>query len=171
MTITAFIRDEVLRPRLKKASVMAVYDPDRPYRAICQSMADTDTAVVDAGESSIEAREAAMLAFASLGRADHAKGLLVYVPAKPPVTDEARQADPFAVYAACGAVFPDGDGDGYESIYLKGALRRRAQAGMSQGPAQCVIDATELDDCTVAGTLDDATRSTRPFCNSIAQRH
>ena len=60
-----------------------------------------------------------MLALASLGRPDHPKELLVYVPAKPPVTDEERQADPFAVYAACGAVFPGGDGDGYESLCLK----------------------------------------------------
>jgi hypothetical protein len=81
--------------------------------------AGDDTAVVDAGESSIEARGAAMLALASLCKPDHPKELLVYVPAKPPVTDEERQVDPFAVYAACGAIFPSGDGDGYESICLK----------------------------------------------------
>ena len=60
-----------------------------------------------------------MLALTSLGKAGHAKDLLVYVPGKPPVTDEDRQADPFAAYAACGTIFPDGDGDGYESICLK----------------------------------------------------
>ncbi|MGO4287961.1 hypothetical protein, partial [Bosea sp. TAB14] len=27
--------------------------------------------------------------------------------------------DPYAVYSACGAIFPDGDGDGYESLCLK----------------------------------------------------
>ncbi len=60
-----------------------------------------------------------MLTLASLGKPDQPKELLVYVPAKPPLTDEERQIDPFAVYAACGALFPDGDGDGYESICLK----------------------------------------------------
>ncbi len=119
MTIAAFILNEVFRPRLKKASVLAVYDPERRYREICLSMADANTTVVDASESSIEAREAAMLAFASLGRPKHPKELLVYVPAKAPIRDEERQVDPFAVYAACGAIFPDGDGDGYESICLK----------------------------------------------------
>ena len=49
----------------------------------------------------------------------HPRELLVYVPTKPPLSDEARQTDPFAVYAACGAVFPNSDGDGYESICLK----------------------------------------------------
>src|SRR5271165_6143571 len=119
MSIAAFIRDAIFLPRLKTASVLAVYDPDRRYRHICQSIAGDDTAVVDASECSVEAREAAMLALASLCKPDHPKELLVYVPAKPPVTDEERQVDPFAVYAACGAVFPSGDGDGYESICLK----------------------------------------------------
>ncbi|MBJ6127402.1 PglZ domain-containing protein [Microvirga splendida] len=119
MSIAAFIRNEIFIPRLKNASVLAVYDPDRRYYDICRSLADKDTAVVDASESSIEAREAAMLVLAFLGKPNNPKELLVYVPTEPPVTDEERQADPFAVYAACGAVFPDGDGDRYESICLK----------------------------------------------------
>ncbi|WP_137180947.1 PglZ domain-containing protein [Roseomonas sp. AR75] len=119
MSIATFIRDEVLLQRLRKASVLAVYDPDRRYRDLCLTLASQETAVVDTSESGIEAREAAMLALAALGRPGQPKSLLVYVPAKSPVTDEERQVDPFAVYAACGAVFPDGDGDGYESLCLK----------------------------------------------------
>lgn len=119
MRIADFIRNEIFRPRLKKASVLAVYDPDRRYRDLCLSIGDATAVVVDASESSIEARETAMLALASLGKPERPKELLVYVPAKPPLSNEARQADPFAVYAVCGAVFPDSDGDGYESICLK----------------------------------------------------
>ncbi len=119
MSIAAFIRDEVMRPRLRKASVLAVYDPDQRYRDLCHGLADPDTTVVDASDSSIEAREAAMLALAGLGKPNYPKALLVYVPAKPPATGEDRQTDPFAVYAACGAIFPDSDGDGYESLCLK----------------------------------------------------
>ena len=119
MSIAVFVREDIMRPRLRKASVLAVYDPDQRYRDLCHGLADPDTTVVDASESSIEAREAAMLALAALGKPGHPKALLVYVPAKPPVTDEDRQTDPFAVYAACGAIFPDSDGDGYESLCLK----------------------------------------------------
>lgn len=119
MSIAAFIREEVFRPRLKKASVLAVYDPDQRYRDICTSMADQTTAVVDTSESSIEARETAMLALASVGKPGRPNALLVYIPTTPPLSDEARQSDPFAVYAACGAQFPGGDGDGYESLCLK----------------------------------------------------
>src|SRR5258708_22593020 len=119
MSVANFIRQDVLAPRLKNASVLAVYDPDRRYYDLCQSLADGDTALVDASESSILAREGAMLALAGLGKAGQPKKLLVYIPAKRPVTDEERQRDPYAVYSACRAVFPDGDGDGYESLCLK----------------------------------------------------
>lgn len=118
MGIATFI-EGVFRDRLKKASVLAVYDPDRRYRNICLSVANADTAVVDVSESSIEAREKAMLTLATLGRPHKPKALLVYIPAKAPITDEERQEDPFAVYAACGSMFPDGDGDTYESLCLK----------------------------------------------------
>src|SRR4051812_23274611 len=65
MAITAFIQ-QVFGQRLKTASVLAVYDPDRLYRDVCLTMADADTTVVDASDSSIEARESAMLALATL---------------------------------------------------------------------------------------------------------
>jgi hypothetical protein len=119
MNIADFIRNEIFYPRLKKASVLAVYDPDRRYRDICLSLTDNDTAVVDASESSIEARERAMVAFSAMRKPGHPRELLVYVPTKAPVTDEERQVDPYTVYAACGAIFPDGDGDSYESLCLK----------------------------------------------------
>lgn len=119
MSVANFILQEIFRPRLKKAQAMVVYDPNHLYRDICLLLGDGDTLVIDASKGSIEARETAMLTFAALGRPGGPKQLLVYVPAKAPVTDEDRQADPFAVYSACGATFPDGDGDTFESICLK----------------------------------------------------
>ncbi|KSV61617.1 hypothetical protein N182_13650 [Sinorhizobium sp. GL2] len=119
MSVANFILQEIFRPRLKKAQAMVVYDPNHHYRDICLSLGDGDTTVIDASEGSIEARETAMLIFAALGRPGGSKELLIYVPAKAPVTDEDRQTDPFAVYSACGAIFPDGDGDTFESICLK----------------------------------------------------
>ena len=40
MSIAAFIRDTILRPRLLEAGCMVVYDPDRRYQAICASLED-----------------------------------------------------------------------------------------------------------------------------------
>ena len=54
MSIAAFIREDIFRDRLKKASALVVYDPDRRYRDICSAMEDDATAVVDASESSID---------------------------------------------------------------------------------------------------------------------
>ena len=68
MSVAAFILNAIFRPRLQKASVLAVYDPDRRYQDLCQSLADSDTTLVDASESSILAREGAMLALAGLGK-------------------------------------------------------------------------------------------------------
>lgn len=40
MSISDFIRDSVLRERLKKAAVIVVYDLDRRYRELCHQLAD-----------------------------------------------------------------------------------------------------------------------------------
>jgi hypothetical protein len=56
-------------------------------------------------------------------------------------------------------------------ICLLGKTNRAGRASPAQGPAQCVIDTTEVADCAVAGALDDAARSISPVRTSIAQRH
>lgn len=120
MTIKRFIQEEVLLPRIKKAGVLVVYDPDRRYRELCNELADEKRVVVDATESSIESREQAMVALQAFGQpGTKLESMLVYVPARRPLTDEEKQQDPFATYGAIGAVFPDGDGDEYQSLCLK----------------------------------------------------
>jgi hypothetical protein len=121
MSISHYIRDEVLRRRLKKSSVLVIYDSAGLYRELCQQLADDVVSVVDASERGIESREAAMRAFAGLGEVsgERPKELLIYVPASAPQSDEAKVKNPFAAYTACGNVFPDGDGDDYLSLCLK----------------------------------------------------
>jgi len=120
MTIKQFIQEEVLRLKLKKASVLVVYDPERRYRDLCCDMAADKCAVVDATESSIESREQALALLQELGKPGAKfENLLIYVPAAQPLTDEDRQQDPFAIYGAVGAEFPGGDGDEFQSLCLK----------------------------------------------------
>jgi len=89
----------VLRPRLKQAGCLVVYDPARRYRDLCFDLMADKVRVVDASESSIESREAALLALREVGQPKAAlEGVLIYVPAKRPETDEQKQADPFALY-------------------------------------------------------------------------
>lgn len=121
MTLAAFIRDSVLRPRLKKAGCLVVYDPEKLYRDVVAELADDHATVVDAGEHGIESREQALKSFVSLARStgDGPSELVVYVPRPAPKSDHERVVDPYALYTACGSVFPDGDGDEYLSLCLK----------------------------------------------------
>ena len=72
--------------------------------------------------------------------------LLVYVPAPKPMEDEEKQKDPFALYGACGAVFPSGDGDSYLVPVRKpiknGGLFSQAGTDRDQIPAQEQIKST-----------------------------
>lgn len=117
-TIKAFIQDRLIE-RMNQNSVLVVYDPGHRYRELCLELANDEIRVIDAGESSIESREAALQALRELGQPNpQLKGMLVYVPARVPLTDEEKQRDPFALYMVCGSVFPDGDGDEYINLCL-----------------------------------------------------
>ena len=95
MSIAGFIREQVLQPRLAQSGCLVVYDEERRYRGIVPDMASDKVCVVDASESSIESRELAVTWPGGLGKGS-INGLIVYVPAPAPLTDEAKQADPFS---------------------------------------------------------------------------
>jgi hypothetical protein len=147
MSIAEFIRERVLRPRLKQAGALVVYDADRRYREQCFDLASDKVRVIDASESSIESREAALLSLSEVGHPQTpVDGVLIYVPRKRPETDEDKQADPFALYAECGAVFPQDDGDEYLSLCLRARPDhateiRQVFNNASGAPSFAVIDA------------------------------
>lgn len=147
MSIAEFIRESVLRPRLKQAGCLVVYDVDQRYREQCLDLAADKVRVVDASKSSIESREAALRALREMGQPKPPlEGVLIYVPAKRSEADEQKQADPFALYAECGAVFPQDDGDEYLSLCLRARPDhateiRQVFAGSPRGPTFAVIDA------------------------------
>jgi len=84
-------------------------------------LSDDQTAVVDTSKFGIESREKAVEQFVSLAQntGSGPTELVIYVPTSAPKTDNDRVIDPYAVYTACGGVFPDGDGDEYLSLCLK----------------------------------------------------
>ena len=119
-SIKSFIQDQVLLSRLKENGLLIVYDPKQRDRDLCAGLATETRQVIDAGASSIESRDAVLATLQAMGRMDSGlEGMLVYVPAPPPLTDEEKQHDPFALYTVCGGVFPDGDGDEYMSLCLR----------------------------------------------------
>lgn len=144
MSIAEFIQDKVLRPRLQQAGSLVVYDPVGRYQDLCKGLADEKMLVVDASKSSIESRFAAIQGLRDvIGR--QLAGLLVYVPAKAPESDEERQSDPFAAIAAAGAIFPQSDGDSFESLCLKAkpdhTTAIRAIFDQDASPSFAVVDA------------------------------
>ena len=144
MSIAQFIQKQVFEPRLSKSQVLVVYDPEQRFRDVCLDMADESRVVIDATESSIHSRAAAITAFGRLGRCE-IEQLLVYVPTAKPIEDEDKQKDPFSPYGACGTVFPNGDGDNYMSLCLKAkpdhVTQIRSLFGQDTNPNFAVIDA------------------------------
>ena len=120
MTIKTFIQQKILLERLQKSEILVVYDKDSLYRSLCNELGNEHTLIVDATESSIESREAAMAGLQKLGKqSSKLTAMLVYVPTAAPVNDEQRQKDPFSVYVAVGDYFPKSAGDEYQSLCLR----------------------------------------------------
>lgn len=145
-SLKSFIQNEVLLKRLQSNDVLVVYDPDLRYRELCLELATPERRVVDATESSIESRELAMATLQTLGQPKaEFTSLVVYVPAKAPLSDEDKQRDPFAIYTVCGAVFPTGSGDEYLSLCLKSkpdyATEIRRLFSETPNPSLAMIDA------------------------------
>ena len=146
MEIKGFIQNQILLPRLKKNGVLVVYDPEQRYRDLCLEMGTESLRLIDAGESSITSREEALKTLSELGQSGtDLKGMLVYVPANAPLTEEEKQVDPFALYTVCGRVFPDGAGDEYMHLCLKAkpdhATEIRRIFSEDPNPTFAVIDA------------------------------
>ncbi len=128
MKFTEFLTEQIFAPRLKQKSCLAVYDPERRYRDVCLEMAGDKITVVDATESSLESRQTALESLAKLGEPNSAiEGLLIYIPAKKPVEEEEKLIDPFSIYAAAGAVFPENTEDEYLQLCLKMKLEYSAE--------------------------------------------
>jgi hypothetical protein len=145
MSIAEFIRTSIFESRLANKQVMVVYDPEQRYRHLCLDMVTDKRVVVDASDSSITSRAQAIATLSQMGTNAIIGQLLVYVPAAAPLEDEDKQQDPFALYAACGALFPASDGDQYQSLCLKAkpdhATQIRAVFEQDPNPSFAVIDA------------------------------
>jgi hypothetical protein len=146
MSIKEFIQQNTILPRLKKNSVLVVYDPEKIYQDVCLDMATDTIEVVDASNSSITSREDALKALKNLGRTNtDLEELLVYLPVKAPEAEEDKQKDPFSLYTVCGNVFPDGAGDAYMHLCLKAkpdhATEIRRIFSQDPIPSFAVIDA------------------------------
>lgn len=115
MSIREYIRDQVFGERAKESRILVIYDAERRYKDIAVEMSSATCRVIDASLSIIEQREAATEALTDLS-SGVIHQLVIWLPAQAPVDNEAKQRDPFSVFAEIGSVFPRGDGDDYASV-------------------------------------------------------
>ena len=144
MTFEAFLASR-LSDRLRQRRLLVVHDPDPRFREIVTGLSDNHTTVMDCGGDLLEAREAALEAFAALGEdATCKKQLVLYVPAARSLDDADLCADPFAVFSLAGACFPDGAGDDYRQLCLQFLPEQAGQIeemfASGQAPAISVIN-------------------------------
>jgi hypothetical protein len=181
MKIADFIRDEILLRRLNEREVLVVYDGNGRYRDLCLSLAEgaeadnVRRAVVNAGGSSILAREATLSALQQIGNRELDQ-LLVYVPAEQSAADEAKLHDPFALAAVCGTVFPNAalDGDEFQQICLRAkpefSAEIRAIFVRDSNPSFAVIDniggGHSYRSCRICSTLNQ-----RAICYTPCSAH
>ena len=114
MTVEEHIA-KVFRERLEQSACLVVYDPERRYQEIALGMADTRLRVVDAGVPVLLVRDEALTIWLDMVDNPDTR-LLVYVPRLKPVDTISKQLDPFLIYRAAGAVFPDGAHDEYAAL-------------------------------------------------------
>lgn len=115
VSIRDYIRNQIFARRVQECSSLVIYDPARRYRDIAISMGSDQCRVIDVSQSVIEQREEATDALAALTDGQIHQ-LVIWVPTNRPEDADAKQRDPFAVFAEIGTVFPLGDGDDYASL-------------------------------------------------------
>lgn len=115
MTVRDYIRDQVFARRAQERGCLVIYDPERRYRDVANSLTSDVRRVIDVGDSIIEQREAAAEALDQLA-AGGIHQLILWVPTRRPSVSDDKQKDPFAVFGEIGESFPKGDGDEFADI-------------------------------------------------------
>ena len=113
--ICDYIQNQIFSRRAQEHGTLVIYDSGHRYRDIALSMNSDKCRVIDASQSVIEKREEATEALTALAEGQIHQ-LVIWVPAVRPEDNDAKQRDPFSVFAEIGAVFPQGDGDDFASI-------------------------------------------------------
>lgn len=148
MKIESFIKKELER-RLLKMPCLVIHDPERRYLSIALSLANDTTQVVDASESVVLSREAALNAWIHLQDSSGSR-LVIYLPWPKPRNDKAKRNNPFAPFALGGTVFPDGDADGYRELCLQAFPTQESEVN---GLFDTGIPSFEVINCLAGGVV------------------
>lgn len=100
------ILTDTLYNRLEKNPLLLVYDPARRYREIIRSMESDRMRIVEAGESTLEARKNAAEGLERM-QENRDLSMLIYAPYESREEIHSLKEDPLAGFAAIGGRFPD----------------------------------------------------------------
>lgn len=127
MRIKDSIREH-LDKRLKRSPVLVVYDPERRYFDIVQSLAVENCRLIDGSLSTILGREQAILEWCLLAEDENiGNRLIIYLPINKPVTDREKQANPYQIFSLGGGEFPEGDSESYQALCRQAAPEQAEQ--------------------------------------------
>jgi hypothetical protein len=108
---------EHMREVLNERRMLTIFDPDRRLVEVARSLSDEKCRLIEVGDDIITAREQALEALVELGQdPSHSSSLVVYLPRRRPLDQDAVCLDPFTPFVLAGGVFPDGDGDSYIAL-------------------------------------------------------
>lgn len=128
MNFTEYLRDRILRERLKTHRILVVFDPEGRYEAICNSLADKHTQVITSVGRPVSARLEVLELWKQLCADTTLRSQLVlYTQDSPPTADEEKRVHPFTAFVTAGSQFPDGPKDDYQQLCYRFLPDRRTE--------------------------------------------
>ena len=116
MKITDFIKNKFVA-KLKERQILVIYDPQKIYKEIVDSLNNLEITLVDGSKSTILSRFAAMSALQGLSDdGSSERQMVIYLPIQAPINDEEKMLDPYTIFSAAGSVFPESNIESYQSL-------------------------------------------------------
>jgi hypothetical protein len=110
MTLSAFLQNRLVE-LLNERRIVVWYDGERAFEEFVQSFKAPSCVVVSASSSTLIARRQAEAIYRKMNESENLAeaqaNLLIYIPRPRGTTSEARQRDPFEVFALAGVAFGD----------------------------------------------------------------
>ena len=145
MKFREYLRDQVFRKKLERNPCLVIYDAPGRYREVARELAGSKCKVIEIAEEVIEPREEAIQALQDLAKGKITQ-LVLWIAAKAPADDRARQKDLFAVFGLVGSLFPMGDGETLQALCNRAYPNHTADIARlfgSNEPTFAMIDSLE----------------------------
>ena len=146
MKFREYLKEQVFRKKLERNPCLVIYDVPRRYREVARELTSLTCRVIEVAEQVIEPREAAIQALQDLanGNITH---LVLWIAAKAPADDRARQKDLFAVFGLVGSIFPaEDDSETLKALCSRAYSNHKADIAHlfeNNEPTFAMIDALE----------------------------